>query len=87
MDTFAIIEDGIVILRSRGVYYQRKVYKRGDRIYAQHGGGFIRLGANGYTSTPNVTYESLDLPFEPARGKALEPLVPRLQLVQGQARA
>ena len=43
-DLFHIVDEAQVILKSGGVFYQRKVYRRGRRLYAEHGGGFIRLG-------------------------------------------
>lgn len=60
MNLFHIIDDAQVILRSKGVYYQKKVYQRGKRLYAAWGGGFIRLGGNEATSNPNVSWEDLD---------------------------
>ena len=57
---FHIIDDTFVILRSRGVYKQCKVYVRRDRVYAGFAGGFVRLGGHGFTSAPNVSYEDLD---------------------------
>jgi len=61
-DLFHIVADTQIIVHSRGTYYQRKVYCRGDRLYAAHGGGFVRIGAGDATSNPNVSWESFDLP-------------------------
>lgn len=77
MDVFSVVQDSCVILRSKGVYRQEKVYQRGDRLYAGYGKGFIRLGGKGFTTCPNVTYESLDVPFETQAGATGEPLVPQ----------
>lgn len=60
MNLFHIIDDAQVILRSKGAYYQKKVYRRDKRLYAAWGGGFIRLGGNEATSNPNVSWEALD---------------------------
>ena len=49
---FHILNDTQVILRSRGVFYQKKVYYRG--------GGYIRLGSGDATGNPNVSWEELD---------------------------
>ena len=54
---FHIIEGAQVILRSRGVYFQRELYYRGDRMFAKHGGGYIRLGPDDSTSAPAVSWE------------------------------
>lgn len=80
-DLFHIIEDAQVILRSKGTFFQKKVYRRGNRIYAAYGGGFIRLGGRDATSNSNVSYESLDLPFETTKGATGEPLIPEIQEV------
>jgi len=68
-DLFHIIDDAQVILRTKGTYYQRKLYSRGARIYAQHGGGFIRLGSSDATSNPNVSWEAISLPEGYSLGK------------------
>lgn len=62
MDNFYHIPDAQVILRTRGVFRPAKVFRRGDRLYAQLGTGFIRLGGGDVTSCPSVSYEALDLP-------------------------
>ena len=69
MSQFHIIEDAYVILRSKGTFYQKKVYRRTDRFYANWGSGFIRLGARDATSNPNVSLEHLSLPENIIVGK------------------
>lgn len=65
MERFHVIDDAAVILRSKGVYKQAKVYRRGRELYAGVGGGFIRLmGSNG-TSNPNVSWVDIDAPYTP----------------------
>lgn len=59
---FHIIEDAHVIVRSKGVFRQAKVYRRGERLFAGYGAGFIRLGSGDSTSAPGVAYEDLDMP-------------------------
>lgn len=59
---FHVIEDAQVVLFSRGVYRQVKLYYRGDELFAAWGGGYVRLGASGGTSRPDVSYLHLDLP-------------------------
>ena len=61
-ELFHIIEDAQVVLSSKGVFHQKKVYRRGDRLYAGWGSGFIRLGGGDATSNPNVSWEGIDLP-------------------------
>jgi hypothetical protein len=61
MDRFHIIEEAAVILRTKGVWKQAKVYIRGQAIYAGAGGGFVRLYKGGGTSTPNVSWDDIDL--------------------------
>jgi hypothetical protein len=59
---FHIIDGAQVILRSRGVFYQRELYYQGDRLFAKHGGGFVRIGEGEATSAPTVSWEHMDLP-------------------------
>lgn len=56
MSFFHVIDDGQVVLRSKGVYRQAKVYRRGEDIYAAYGGGFIRLHGHNGTSAPSVSW-------------------------------
>lgn len=76
-DLFHIIDDAQVILRSKGVFHQKKLYRRGNRIYAAWGSGFIRIGGGDATSCPGVSYESLDLPeyIKTTPGPTREPLL------------
>ena len=60
-DLFHVIPDSQCILRKGGVFYQRKIYWRGARLYAAYGNGFIRLGGGDATSCPGISYESLDI--------------------------
>lgn len=59
---FHIIDGAQVILRSGGVFHQKKVFHRAKRLYAQWGSGFVRLDADDGTSAPKVSWEDLDLP-------------------------
>jgi hypothetical protein len=59
MHLFHIIEDGAVILKSKGVFRQAKVYRREDRVYSGLGSGFIRLTQGGGTSVPGVSWIDL----------------------------
>lgn len=59
---FHIIDGAQVIMRSRGVFHQKKVYIRGDRLFAGWGTGFVRIGPHDSTSAPNVSGETIDLP-------------------------
>lgn len=67
---FHVIDDKFVILRSRGVYRQAKLYRYDGKLFAAYSGGFIRLcalfGDHGGTSAPNVSW----LPGEHVRGGA-----------------
>lgn len=58
MQLFHIIDDAECILLSRGVYKQSPVYRRGDRVFAKHAGGFVRIcakfGDSWGTSVANV---------------------------------
>jgi len=61
MERFHVVEDAAVILRSRGVYKQAKVYLRGKDVYAGAAGGFVRLYTGGGTGHPNISWDDIDL--------------------------
>ena len=64
---FHKVEDAVIILVSKGTFKQTEVYFRKGYLYAKHGGGFIRLQKHEKgTSCPNVNYDDIHLPFEPA---------------------
>lgn len=56
MERFTIIDDEAVVLRSKGVYRQAKLYRRGKELFAGWGGGFIGLHASGTTSKPDISW-------------------------------
>lgn len=56
MNVFSVVEDAKVILYVRGVYKQADVYSRGDRFYAKHGSGFVRLLPHDTTSVPSIRW-------------------------------
>lgn len=60
MKLFTIVEDAQVILCSKGVYRQAKVYARDGKTFAAWGSGFIRLSQNGVTTLPNVRWLDID---------------------------
>lgn len=60
LDRFHELQDGAAILVSKGVYKQVKLFTKGDELYAQHGGGFIRMYLKG-TSLPNLRVEAYDV--------------------------
>ena len=61
---FREVPDAQVILRSRGVYRQAKVFRRGSDIYAAWGSGFIRLLSGSGTTVPTVVWdEPLDASY------------------------
>lgn len=62
MDLFHVVEDAIIITRSKGVYKQLKVYRRGDKLFAAHDSGFIMLRQGGNTSHPDVTWVEVEAP-------------------------
>lgn len=61
MQRFHVIEEGAVILRVKGgLYRQAKVYRRGQRVFAQFGAGFIRLMAGSGTTRTDVTWDGIE---------------------------
>lgn len=61
MERFHVVEDAAVILRSRGVYKQAKVYLRGSAVYAGAAGGFVRLYRDGGTGVPSLSWDDIDM--------------------------
>lgn len=62
MNRFHIIDDAAVILRTKGVFRQAKVFRWGEELFAQHGPGFIKLYPRGGTSHPQVSWLDMELP-------------------------
>lgn len=62
MTLFHIVEDAQIVLRSKGVYRQVKMYQRVGELYAGWGSGFIGLRRDHGTTLPNVSWETLDAP-------------------------
>jgi hypothetical protein len=60
MDRFHVIEDAHAILRTKGVYRQSRVYRRGPDVFAGHGAGYIRLLGRGDTTVPDVKWLDLE---------------------------
>lgn len=56
---FHEVTDAQVVLRSKGVYRQAKVFRRGADIYAAWGSGFIRLLSGSGTTVPTVVWDSI----------------------------
>lgn len=57
MDLFHIIDDGAAILRQKGRYTQKKIYRRGDKVYAEADrSSFIELLKGNGTSDPNISW-------------------------------
>jgi hypothetical protein len=60
MNLFHRIDDAQAIVRAKGgVFKQAELYRRADRIYVKHGGGFVRVlepfnGSWG-TSSPHIS--------------------------------
>jgi len=56
---FHEIPDAQVILRSKGVFRQAKLFGRGGAVYAAWGSGFIRLLKHSGTTVPTVSWSDL----------------------------
>lgn len=74
MNRFHIIEDGAAIFRSKGVWKQAKVYRRGTHVFAASGGGYIRLLRGSATSNPNVSWDGVEAEGVRWNGPAEEPV-------------
>lgn len=58
---FHVIPDSYVVLRSRGVYRQAKLYKRDEKLYAGYGSGYIGLRRNNGTTAPNISWDYIEV--------------------------
>lgn len=58
MDLFNVIDDGVAIVRAGSIYRQTKLYRRKDRLYVTHAGGYVRIcakfGNTWGTALPNL---------------------------------
>lgn len=73
---FHEIPDAQVILRSKGVFRQAKLFRRGEDVYAAWGSGFIRLLKHSGTTVPAVSWQ-VDSLFDPGVGISLHNGLPR----------
>jgi hypothetical protein len=62
MNVFTVIDTGLAIMRSRGVYKQVELYTYGERVFAKWNGGYIGLmkHQNG-TTKPDVHWIETNL--------------------------
>ena len=60
MDRFHEIPDGAVILRTKGVFKQAKVFRRGKDVFAANGSGFIRLLQRSGTTIPTTHWLDIE---------------------------
>lgn len=70
MNFITAIDEGQAIIHSRGIYRQVPLYQRDGKIYAKHGGGFVRLSQGGATSAPNIRWAEIDTPHGTTEEKA-----------------
>jgi hypothetical protein len=58
MELFHVIDDGVAIVKVGSVYKQTKLYRRGDRLFVTHAGGYVRIcakfGDTWGTAMPNI---------------------------------
>jgi hypothetical protein len=74
MDLFTVVEEGIAILRMpKGVFKQTKVYRRGNRCFVPHAGGFIRVctafDGRFSTSHPDIKVDAIEAPGLETKGE------------------
>lgn len=72
---FHEIADAQVILRSKGVFKQAKLFRRGEHVYAAYGSGYIRLLKHSGTTVPAVSWD-VDSLFDPSTLIALHKGLP-----------
>lgn len=72
---FHEIADAQVVLRSKGVFKQAKLFRRGEHVYAAYGSGYIRLLRHSGTTVPTVSWD-VDSLFDPGVALMLRNGVP-----------
>lgn len=60
MSLFKAVDEGFVIVKAAGIYKQVGLYERNGGLYAENGAGFVRLLKSGGTSSPKVTWDSIE---------------------------
>jgi len=73
---FHEIPDAQVVLRSKGIFKQAKLFRRGEDVYAAWGSGFIRLLKHSGTTVPAVSW-LVDSLYDPACVITLRDGLPR----------
>lgn len=53
---FHEIPDAQIVLRSKGVFRQVKLFRRGESVYAAYGSGYVRLLKHSGTTVPSVSW-------------------------------
>ena len=64
MGLFKQSEGDVAVVVTKGIYKQVPLFIRDGLLYAQFGGGFIRLKEDGSTSQPTTRLEHLDFDGE-----------------------
>lgn len=59
--SFKLLDGETAILQQGGVFKQADLYEWDGKLFAKHGGGFIRLKENGSTSKDGINIEMLML--------------------------
>lgn len=57
----APIEGAVALLRKGGVYRQCKVYQMNGALFAQYGGGYVRIYETGATSVDKLSVSVLHI--------------------------
>ncbi len=66
--TFQGIEGGIAVLSIGGRYNQFPLYRRGETIFAEVKGSYVKLGPLNRTSVPNITWHDIEDSFDSSDG-------------------
>lgn len=64
MNLFHVLDNEHVVLQSKGIYRQAKLYRRGDDLFAGHGNGYVRLTGQNGTSHPDINVVELSVQTE-----------------------
>lgn len=60
MERFHIIEDSAVIVRVGNIYKQVRAFRRGQNVYANLRGGYVRLLRGSGTTVPGISWDGIE---------------------------
>lgn len=73
MERFHKIDESAVIVRVGNVYKQVTAYRRGQNVYANVRGGYVRLLRGSGTTVPGISWDGIEADGVEWFGPAMQP--------------